>query len=163
MLQAPSLVLVLVIFIILGAAIYDAKTFTIPHVFPLALIALFIAAAFYVGLRPVEWGLHTFSAVIGFGAALLLYIVGPMGGGDVKLFAAIALWVKPSGLIGLVISVSLAGLIIGLAALVFIMARSRIQTTKNTSWRTLYTKAKKTRLPYGPAIAIGSMAHFWIT
>ena len=86
-LQVPDLLLAFASLTILGTVIYDGKIYTKPQVLPLVAIALFVIVAFYVGLPLAESKHHSLLAFIGFSTAVFLLIVGPMRGGDVKLFS----------------------------------------------------------------------------
>ena len=65
----------------------------------------------------------TFAAIIGGGFLLLLAVVtGAMGGGDVKLIAALGLWLGCEKLLSVVLIGSIAG---GVAALLMILAHKK--------------------------------------
>jgi len=78
-----------------------------------------------------------------------------MGGGDVKIFAALALWVYPLGLIGLIFSITMVGVLtsLGVAAVKF----STLSGVKNE--RSQIDTIRKIRIPYGPAIAVGTLIY----
>jgi prepilin peptidase CpaA len=72
----------------------------------------------------------------------LLFRVGMMGGGDVKLLGALALWLPLASLIKLVVIMSLAGGVLTIVLLV----RHRAAKSKD-----------KLEVPYGVAIAFAGM------
>jgi prepilin peptidase CpaA len=72
----------------------------------------------------------------------LLFQIGMMGGGDVKLLAALALWLPLASLVKLVVIMSLAGGVLTLVLLV----RHRARKTGG-----------KLEIPYGVAIAFAGM------
>ena len=126
------------------AAIIDVRTFTISNRLNLA-VAL---------LAPLFWwsvGLPLWPEVaiqVGMAAAVFLlfalaFYAGMMGGGDVKLAAALALWFSPITTAQLLVYMSIAG---GVLTLV-VLARHR-----------LLKKPVRPRVPYGVAIAIGALA-----
>jgi prepilin peptidase CpaA len=85
------------------------------------------------------------------GMALVLFVLfalafrfGAMGGGDVKLIAALALWLPPLAMIKLLLVMSLAG---GLLTVVMLI-RHRLAKAGH-----------KLEIPYGIAIAFGG---FWV-
>ena len=102
-----------------------------------------------VGLLGMGWWIASGLAlpVIGFhvlGALVMLllfggaFALGAMGGGDVKLIAALALWLPPLLLIKLLIWMSLGG---GLLTLAFLLAKF-VRLTKG-----------RIEIPYGVAIS----------
>lgn len=78
--------------LMLWAAWCDLRGYTIPNWIPAVLIALWIAAAPFLSLgwAGAGWSLLTFAGVLAIGMAL--WAPGWVGGGDVKLIAAGALW-----------------------------------------------------------------------
>jgi prepilin peptidase CpaA len=72
----------------------------------------------------------------------LLFQLGAMGGGDVKMIAALALWLPPGPMLKLLVIMSLAGGLLTLAML----ARHRMAKS-----------GKELEVPYGVAIAFGGM------
>jgi len=66
-----------------------------------------------------------------------------MGGGDVKLAAALALWFSPAGTLRFLVYMSLAGGLLTLVMVVLHRVRSR---------------EGRPEIPYGVAIAIGALA-----
>ncbi len=85
--------LILVVFpaLLLAAAGWDLASFTIPNFIPAALAALFVVLAVASGLTPAAIGLHLLAGGIGLIAGFTLFALGYIGGGDAKLFAAVAL------------------------------------------------------------------------
>ena len=126
------------------AAVIDVKTFTISN----------RLNAFIALLAPLFWwssGLDFWpDAAIQVGVAVLVFVVlagafyaGMMGGGDVKLAAALALWFSPASTVMFLILMSIAG---GVLTLVVVT----IHRTKK--------KEGKPQVPYGVAIAFGALA-----
>src|ERR1044071_2773983 len=77
------------------AAAYDVLTLTIPNWISLVLIALFPIIAVVAGLPLHELGWHVAIGVIALAAGIAAFAVGVVGGGDAKLFAAVALFMGP--------------------------------------------------------------------
>jgi prepilin peptidase CpaA len=71
------------------------------------------------------------------------FYAGMMGGGDVKLAAALALWFSPFATVKFLVLTSLAGGVLTLAVLVWHRARNR---------------EGRPEIPYGVAIAFGGLA-----
>jgi prepilin peptidase CpaA len=100
-----------------GAAIADVRHFEIPDGWSIAVAALF--AVFAVTASPPEpWWAHAAAGAAVFVGGALLFSRGWLGGGDVKLLAACALWSGFSGLAWLLLGTVFAGGVLALAALV---------------------------------------------
>ena len=93
--------------------LFDAMTL------PLALLG-----AFYVWQMNLNFQTHAAAALIGGGIFLLLAIVskGSLGGGDVKLIAALGLWLGAQELISVVLIGTIVG---GLAAVLMILTKQK--------------------------------------
>jgi prepilin peptidase CpaA len=71
------------------------------------------------------------------------FYVGMMGGGDVKLAAALALWFPPAGTIKFLVFMSVAGGVLTLGIL---------------AWHRAQRREGRPQIPYGVAIAVGGLA-----
>lgn len=126
------------------ATVGDIRTRTIPNWLN-AGIALG-AVPFWIlsGLGPVDMLAHLGVAIGVFLIFALAFYLGAMGGGDVKMVAAIALWLPIAAVAKLLVIMSLAGGVLTLAMLV----RHKLAKC-----------AKQLEIPYGVAIAFGG---FWV-
>jgi len=106
------------IFVALVAwAIYsDMNRLTIPNWITMALIANFYAYAMIVANDVPIWE-HSILAFTVFVAGVALFLLNWFGGGDVKFLAAVVLWAGPTGVVPLLLIMSLAGLVLGIAIL----------------------------------------------
>lgn len=77
-----------------------------------------------------------------FGVLAALFAFGAMGGGDVKLLTALALWISPKFFIDLLLIMALAG---GLLTIVL------------GTWHIARRQRDRLAIPYGVAIAIGGL------
>jgi prepilin peptidase CpaA len=149
-----ELLLVALAITLVVAAIIDVRTFTISNRLNAAVA---LAAPLYwwsIGL-PIwpDAAIQVGIAAIVFAALAVTFYIGMMGGGDVKLAAALALWFSPASTVKFLVIMSLAG---GLLTLVIlILHRLKPGTIKNSDGET----GKKPEVPYGVAIAIGAL---WI-
>ena len=138
---------------LVAAALIDIRTFTISN----RLNAGVALAA------PLYWwsiGLPLWpDAAIQVGVALAVFAVlavtfylGVMGGGDVKLAAALALWFSPGSTLRFLVYMSVAG---GLLTLVVLLAHRRWP-----NWQRDDDGKPRARpeVPYGVAIAAGGLA-----
>ncbi len=137
----------------------DAKTLTIPNIIPLIILGLFFMSVVSMMPSLSMLAVHLITGFIGFLIALLLYVIGPMGGGDVKLFGAIALWTTPMGLLTLSLYVSLAGFGFALVILIVAMGRQKLGSAKQASLKEAYKSAAKIRIPYGIPIVAGTLLY----
>nr|WP_294849934.1 prepilin peptidase [uncultured Sphingomonas sp.] len=124
-------------------AIQDVRTFTISNRINIA-IAL-MAPLFWWSADVAFWP----DGAIRIGVAGLVFLLfagmfylGAMGGGDVKLAGALALWFPPAGTLQLLVIMSLAG---GLLTAVVLAAHK------------LRKKEGRPEIPYGVAIAFGGL------
>jgi prepilin peptidase CpaA len=114
------------------AATGDIRTRRIPNKLNLAIALL--AVPFWVLSGYAIWPDMAMQLALAVGAYLLfalLFQIGAMGGGDVKLLAALALWLPLASLVKLVVIMSLAGGVLTLVLLVRHRAENRRQT-RNT-------------------------------
>lgn len=136
-----ALVLLLVI-----AAVGDIRRYIIPNTLCIAIAALALPFWITSSLAQAQpllplLGLQVGVAFLVFAGFALLFALGAMGGGDVKLIGALALWVPVSRIPELLFIVALAG---GVLALGLIIAR-RLRGISNRA------------VPYGVAIAAGGI------
>jgi prepilin peptidase CpaA len=128
---------------LLWAAVVDIKTRTIAHGLNLAiaLMAPFYWWAMEVDLWP-DAAIRVGVAAAVFLLFALAFYVGAMGGGDVKLAAALALWFPPEATLLLIVLMSIAG---GVLTLI-VMIEHRIKKNEG-----------RPEVPYGVAIAFGGL------
>jgi len=128
---------------LVAAAVGDLRTRTIPNWLNLAIA---IAAIPFWYLSGVElWpdvALRIGIAAAVFALFAAAFALGMMGGGDVKLVAALSLWLPPAAVLALLVVMSLAG-----GALTLAMA-ARHRFARRT---------EKLEIPYGVAIAFGGL------
>jgi prepilin peptidase CpaA len=127
------------------AAVGDLRTRTIPNWLngSIALGAIPFWVLSGISLWP-EAALQIAVAAAVFGLFALAFRFGAMGGGDVKMVAAVALWLPAGAVLKLLVIMSLAG---GVLTLVMV-ARQRLAKSGN-----------QLEIPYGVAIAFGG---FWL-
>ena len=145
------------------AAYTDLRARRIPNTIPVLVIALFIVVlAFTPDLREVwHWRLASFS--IAFIVGFILFATRIMGGGDVKLFAALALWhpLSDLGALAILTAVAGAGVALFFAALDFYQARRN--ASPETSVLSDLRQSLKARIPYGVAIFLGQAAIMYLS
>jgi prepilin peptidase CpaA len=130
--------------ILVVAAVIDVRTFTISNGLNLT-IALLAPLFWWSAALPLWPDVATQVAVAG-GVFMLLagaFYAGMMGGGDVKLAAALALWFSPASTIKFLILMSIAG---GVLTLLVV------------AWHRAKKREGRPEIPYGVAIAFGGLA-----
>ena len=165
--MAPTLAVLVV------ATFTDLRSRRIPNwlVFP------YLLAGIAVSFAPKSWhGIGILHSLEGMGLGLLIFgflaMMGGMGMGDVKLCAAIGAWVGPQQMIFALVLTGLAGGIMALGWALWagflgelfagtgdLMFGWRKRGLKTNPERTL-KNPKARKMPYAPAIAIGTMLSF---
>lgn len=141
------------------AGMRDATSFTIPNWISLALIGLFFPTALILGAPLSDIGL---SVAVGIGALVVgmgMFAAGWIGGGDAKLFAAVALWLGWSALLPFLAVTAIAGGGLALSLLVVRSGWLRPMTARLGGWIGRLTTPGE-NVPYGVAIAAGALAAF---
>lgn len=139
-----ELLLVGLALILVVAAVIDVRTYTISNRLNLA-VALLAPLYWWASGLPL-WPDVAIQVAVAGGVFLLLavaFYAGMMGGGDVKLAAAIVLWFSPNATLRFLVFMSLAGGVLTLVVLGLHRLRRR---------------GGKPEIPYGVAIAIGALA-----
>jgi len=80
------------------AAVQDLRTRRIRNWLTLSLLLAGVAQSFLPG-RTVSPGESALGVLIGFALPLLLFVIGALGGGDVKLLTAIGAWIGAAGIL----------------------------------------------------------------
>jgi prepilin peptidase CpaA len=126
------------------AAVIDVRTFTISN--RLNLTVALLAPLYWLSVALAPWpGVAIQLAAAGTVFLILAgaFYAGMMGGGDVKLAAALALWFSPVTTIKFLVLMSLAGGVLTLLVL---------------AWHHLKRREGRPEIPYGVAIAFGGLA-----
>ena len=138
----------------LAATIWDLRTRTIPNTLS--------AGAFVGGLaaRSVLYGWAgtkeaMLGGVIGFAVFLVFFVLGGMGGGDVKLMAGFGAILGHSQIITAAVMTAMVG---GLMALLYLAFKKVRAIAKKESQSA--TPDRKDFIPYAPAIALGVLLSF---
>jgi prepilin peptidase CpaA len=129
--------------LLLVAAVWDLRTRTIPNSLNAAVALLAIPFWWATG---IDWwpdaAIQVALAAAVFGLFAVAFALGAMGGGDVKMVAALALWLPPGAVLMMLVIMSLAG---GLLTLVMLI-RHRVAKSQH-----------QLEIPYGVAIAFAGM------
>lgn len=139
--------------VLVWAAISDVRDRRIPNAAVLAVLVLFVLWA--IAARGQALGSGFAAAAISFGVGYILYLVKVMGAGDVKLFAALALFTGLSGLPAFALATALTG---GLMAVFSIATRPRRAAP---SALRLDGDGSERGVPYGVAISAAAAFVIW--
>jgi prepilin peptidase CpaA len=129
--------------LLLIAAVIDIRTFTISN--KLVITVAVLAPLYWYATATPLWpdaGYRIAIAVALFVVLAGAFYVGIMGGGDVKLAAALGLWFAPAATLFWLIIMSMAGGVLTLVVLIAHKVRSR---------------EGRPEIPYGVAIAFGGL------
>jgi len=153
---AEILVLFALPLLLAAAAGWDIASFTIPNFLNLALIAVFAVFAIAAGLSFSMIGWHLLAGVLALAIGFTLFTLGHIGGGDAKLFAAVALWLGLKDSLPYALLASLFG---GGLALALMLARQWPLPAflMRFGW-IVKLHDGKAGIPYGVALAAGVFA-----
>src|SRR3954468_15156240 len=139
-----ELLLVWLAAMLIVAAVIDVRTFTISNRLNLAVAGG--APLYWLSIALAPWpgmAIQLAAGGIVFGLLAGAFYAGMMGGGDVKLASALALWFSPAGTVKFLVLMSVAGGVLTLGILAWHRARQR---------------EGRPEIPYGVAIAFGALA-----
>ena len=137
------------------AVISDLRSLRIPNRASLAIVCLYPLHVL-LSPTPVDWTTSALIALGVFAVTTVFFAFRWMGGGDVKLLAATALWMGPQGILGFLFVTALAG---GALALIL---KSPVRLALAFAADSLGRKGLRDTflehtVPYGIAIGIGGI------
>ncbi len=139
-----ELLLIALAAMLVVAAVIDVRTFTISNRLNAA-VALG-APLYWLSIAMTPWpgmAVQLAAGAIVFALLAGAFYAGMMGGGDVKLAAALALWFSPAGTLKFLVFMSLAG---GVLTVILV------------AWHRAQRRQGRPEIPYGVAIAFGGLA-----
>ena len=158
--------------LLVAGCVTDLRTRKIPNELVLAILATGWLFAF---ASPDVWrafGLSLAGTAVGFGIWIGFYLLGVIGAGDVKFFAAAGAWLGPGATWRAALIAAVAG---GILAVVFLLSERRLgealrRVAMAASSGSLATSPEQTivhgvkhrPLPYGVALAIGALVTAWV-
>jgi prepilin peptidase CpaA len=140
------------------AAASDFRAFRIPNIVCAAIVILYplyVAAS----TAPIDWigGIVVAGVLLVIG--LPLFALGWMGGGDVKLIAAVGLWAGPPLVGAYVVVTAIAGGLLSFAYLIHARGLFAEPAGANRAApRATQGPKPEIRVPYGVAIAVGGLS-----
>ncbi len=155
------------VFAVVGS-VEDVRSRKIPNSLTyFGVIAALCIRIFVLGWPGLRDGL--IGTLIGGGIFFFLFVIGGMGGGDVKLMAAVSAFAGLTQIVNLLIAAAISG---GAMAIVIMLYQRRVLTTiRNTIVLVQHhlttglrphpdlnvRQTQSTRVPFAPAIAIGTL------
>lgn len=146
------------VLLLIAAAVFDVTKFVIPNVIVIALAALFVIATILLPFD-TDWISHGGAAVSVFLGGALAYRFKALGAGDVKLMTAVSLWVGFEHLPILLLYIGLSGGALAISSVLLrrVVQAIAIQWTLSGSGVLPRLLAVGEKIPYGVAIAAGSI------
>jgi prepilin peptidase CpaA len=156
----PILLVAFLTALLVAAAIFDLASYTIPNILPGSMIALFVIFLIAIAIsgHPLHWsdvGSHLLAGVIGLIAGMAFFAAGWIGGGDAKLFAAVALWFGWNDLYDYAILATL----LGGCFTIFLVAIRRVPLPAILAIQPWLARlaSPKEDIPYGVALAVAAL------
>lgn len=141
--------------LLIAAAASDWRTMVVPNRYSLALAALFPSYVLASGVE-ADWTGSLIYAAVAFAVGFLLFVLRICGGGDVKLFAAVALWAGPAYFVPMLFYTTVSGGI--MAAVMWVHHKfSRPALSASLTYASREAGFSKQPMPYAVAIAIGGL------
>jgi prepilin peptidase CpaA len=157
------------VFVALAGAVIDVRTARIPN--PLtysALLAALVLRFAFLGLSGLKSG--AIGMLVAGGLFLLLFMFGAMGGGDMKLMAAVGAWVGSMQVMTLILAAALAGGFLAVGRIIFtkMVGNTFRNIMRLISYRLTsglqphpelnVQSSSSQRVPFGVAIAVGALS-----
>jgi prepilin peptidase CpaA len=155
-----GVVIAILAVLLIAAAMDDLREYRIPNHLVVGIAALYPAHVL-TSPQPIPW-------IVAFAFAAVVFVVGigffaarPMGGGDVKLMGAVALWAAPQYLMTLLF-ITLAGAVLMSFASAVRAAVAEARAAENFSLGATVANLRhvpifKMQIPYGVGIAVGGL------
>ena len=157
------------VLVALVGAVIDIRSSRIPNqlTYSAVLAALLFRTAI-LGVSGLKSG--ALGMLVAGGLFLLLFVLGAMGGGDMKLMAAVGAWVGSTQVMMLILTAALAGGVLAIGRM--ILSKAVGQTLRNTMHLIYYRltsglqphpelnvqSSDSQRVPFGVAIAVGALS-----
>jgi prepilin peptidase CpaA len=145
-------------FVLGSLAVHDIRSRRLPTRAVLLVACLYWVDAAVAGASVASLAAHLAAGTTAFALFAVLFHCGWMGGGDVKLAAAVFLWAGPAFAWPVFFIVSTCGLVLALSALV-------IERCRDNATRAAFSSGQprsKRGVPYGVPLALGGMAAIWL-
>lgn len=135
--------------VLVAVAISDLRFLRIPNLLVLSALGVFLCAGFFLPITEV--GLRVASAFVVFAVGFVAFAFGKIGGGDVKMTAALVLFV-PSGSLTTFGYSFCAATLVGVGISLWMQSRASAQ---NSTWAACRADGK---FPMGLSIALAGLS-----
>ena len=136
--------------LIAWAALSDIRNFIIPNRIVVAILLLYPVHA-STSFVQVDWPADLVTGIVVLFFGTLLFRAQIVGGGDVKLLAAVSIWAGGELALPMILLTVIAGGVLGVITL-----GTNVWVNRGTGLLTL-SGLRKERLPYGAAIGFGGL------
>jgi prepilin peptidase CpaA len=140
---------------LLAAAVHDFRSYQIPNRFAAVIALCFLATSFGGSVREAVSGLALGTGVLA--AGIVLFARRWLGGGDVKLLAAVALWVPGPLFAAFAMVTSFAGAALALVMMTPLHRHFPAPPAAAFSGGAATAGRLRQPMPFGIAIAIGGL------
>ncbi|MFM9848723.1 MAG: prepilin peptidase [Hyphomicrobiaceae bacterium] len=147
------------VFCVSYAIVSDLRRLIIPNWIPVALAVTFpIFALVHAGLDRIP--AHLAIAAVVFLISLIFFVADWMGGGDIKLLAALMLWVGPGTTPEFLVVMSLLGAMLAIALMIVRSFSSTVDPWGQiVVVRRIVELARLGQCPYGVAIGLSALIY----
>lgn len=155
-----SLAMLSAVCILVMLAWRDLVSRRLPNHWVGAYAALFLPYAWASGMGWQQLGWHFGLALAVAVAASVLFAFRVMGGGDVKLWGALMLWVGPQGALAAVVIATLCGAFLGILGLLATLVLKCRRKPRGAQVFRMLSAARG--VPYGAGLAMAGLANLWV-
>ncbi len=141
---------------LIAAMVGDVRKFRITNKLNIAFSATFFVFALLLGM---EWKLilgHAAIGAIAFAVCFVLFFFGLIGGGDVKLVGATALWLGGGPMYNYIMLSAVLGGLVGVLLIAARWAARKLGLPKKPRWLRGILR-RRSHMPYGVALGLGGI------
>jgi prepilin peptidase CpaA len=142
------------------AAVSDFRYYQIPNWLSAAVAVAFLPAALLGGIDSLTLGVHYGTGLALFAGGAILFTLGLLGGGDVKLLAAAGVWVGWAEIAPYLLFVALLGGALALIVLFLRRLADKLPFLAGVPWLSQHL-VKEQDIPYGVAIGLAAIFMFF--
>jgi prepilin peptidase CpaA len=133
----------------------------LPNTWVSAYALLFLPYAWAIDMEWMQLSWHVTVGLFALMLTVVLFVMRIMGGGDVKLWGALLLWVGPQGAIAAVFIATVSGALLGVFGW---MASQILKRSRKPRGAPLFRMLSAARgVPYGVGLAIAGLQNLWVT
>lgn len=142
--------------LVLTGAVRDLISYRIPNWIPFAILGLFPVAGLAAGLSLPTFGMHAAIGAAVLVAAMGMFAMNWVGGGDAKMFAAVAFWMGWPAVMDFLLWTAISGGVLAVGLLSLRSPALRPVILGGPPWLAKLSEPGGAS-PYGVAIAFGAL------